>query len=85
MVHVLVSGFSVTNVPRVCVHNVIIVAPHTLRVIVPAVFKKSINLKLHFFNNCFDDEYSTRTYNYVKVQSLYVCKVYRCSRYETCG
>jgi len=31
------------------------------RVLIPAVKKDFINLKLHFFNNCFDDEFSNRT------------------------
>ena len=32
---------------------------HTLfRVLIPAVCKKDSNLSLHFFNNCFEDEYS---------------------------
>ena len=32
------------------------------RVLVPAVYKKDANLELHFFNNCFKDQYSRGTY-----------------------
>ena len=28
------------------------------RVLVPAVNKKTLHLKIHFFNNCFDNEFS---------------------------
>ena len=31
-----------------------------VRVLIPAVSKKTINPKLHIFNNCFDDKFSTR-------------------------
>ena len=31
-----------------------------LRVIVTAVYKKTTIPELHFFNNCFDDDFSTR-------------------------
>lgn len=30
------------------------------RVLIPAVKKEYVNLKIHFFNNCFNDEYSTQ-------------------------
>ena len=34
--------------------------PLFIRVLIPAVYKNTINPKLHVFNNCFDDEFSTR-------------------------
>lgn len=35
----------------------------TCRVIVTAVYKKTTMPELHFFNNCFHDEFSTREYS----------------------
>ncbi len=31
----------------------------TVSVLIPAVEKSETDLKLHFFNNCFDNKYST--------------------------
>ena len=45
------------------------------RVIVTAVDKSSVNLKLRLFNNCFNDEFSTRKYTLIsKYQKLSLCK-----------
>lgn len=41
------------------------------RVLIPAVKKEFINLKLHFFNNCFNDEYSTRKLDVVDASKLF--------------
>ena len=35
-------------------------SPLPLRVLIGAVCKKTTDPQLHFFNNCFDDEFSTR-------------------------
>ena len=50
---------------------------HSSRVLIPAVDKSSANLKVRYFNNCFDDDYSTRKYRAVSIEvfnkgSLYV-------------
>ena len=28
------------------------------RVVIPATYKEKVNLELHFFNNCFDNDFS---------------------------
>jgi len=43
------------------------------RVLIAAVNKSSINPKLHFFNNCFGDDYSKRMLNVLN--ALTICSI----------
>ena len=40
------------------------ISTNDCRLLIPAVDKSCTPLKLCFFNNCFDDEFSNRTYMY---------------------
>jgi len=44
--------------------------PLFIRVLIPAVYKNTINPKLDVFNNCFDDEFSTRKWT---MEAYYDC------------
>ena len=72
------------NVDSVCfvVETVYDVNSHFIRVLIPAVSKKTINPKLHIFNNCFDDMFSTRKWIYI---DLLVYMRVKCSRVPVCS
>ena len=51
-----------------------------VRVLIPAVSKKTINPKLHIFNNCFDDRFSTRKW----ILHWPACTYMDCGVYALC-
>ena len=58
-----------------------ITAIYTIRVIVPATHKESVNLKLHLFSNVFEDKLNNGKYNDKHISYHFYCK---CKRNVQC-